>query len=89
MSPLPTETASQIGSRDPFQNGTGMRFNLAPPYLFSDLQAPASRHSRCVSKGMSFWLILLAVQAAVMMFALVRESGKDTRFEGEKLGFRS
>ena len=38
---------------------------------------------------MSFWLILFAVQALVMMVAVVRESGKDTRFEGEKLNFRS
>jgi hypothetical protein len=38
---------------------------------------------------MTFWLILLALQVVVMVFALVRESGTDTRFEGEKLGFRS
>lgn len=38
---------------------------------------------------MSFWLILFAVQALLMLFAVVRESGKDVRFEGEKLGFRS
>ena len=38
---------------------------------------------------MSFWLILFAVQALVMMFAAVRESGKDLQFEGEKLNFRS
>lgn len=38
---------------------------------------------------MSFWLILFAAQIIVTVFALVRESGKDARFEGEKLGFRS
>ena len=38
---------------------------------------------------MSFWLILFAVQALVMLFAAVRESGKDLRFAGEKLEFRS
>ena len=39
--------------------------------------------------GMSFWLILLSAQLVVMLFAIIRESGKDKRFEGEKLGFRS
>ena len=43
----------------------------------------------CLRTGMSFWLILFAVQAVVMVFALVRESGKDLRFEGEKLAYRS
>jgi hypothetical protein len=43
----------------------------------------------CEYQGMSFWLILFAAQIIVTVFALVRESGKDARFEGEKLGFRS
>jgi hypothetical protein len=38
---------------------------------------------------MSFWLILFAAQMIVTVFALLRESGNDDRFEGEKLGFRS
>lgn len=46
-------------------------------------------HAGAIRKGMSFWLILFAVQALVMLFAVVRDSGKDARFEGEKLGFRS
>lgn len=43
----------------------------------------------CEYQGMSFWLILFAAQIIVTVFALLRESGKDARFEGEKLGFRS
>jgi hypothetical protein len=38
---------------------------------------------------MSFCLILLVAQVMMMLFALVRESGKDKRFEGDKLEYRS
>lgn len=38
---------------------------------------------------MTLTLILLAAQIVVAVFALVRESGEDPRFEGDKLGFRS
>jgi hypothetical protein len=38
---------------------------------------------------MSFWLIPFAAQIIVTLFALLRESGKDARFDGEKLSFRS
>jgi len=48
-----------------------------------------SRRATCPFKGMSFWLILLAAQIVVTVIALVRESGEDTRFEGEKLTYRS
>ncbi len=38
---------------------------------------------------MTFSLILVAVQIAVAVFALVRRSGEGTRFEGEKMNYRS
>jgi hypothetical protein len=38
---------------------------------------------------MNIWTILLAAQILVTVFALFRESAKDTRFEDEKLDFRS
>lgn len=38
---------------------------------------------------MSFWFIFLAAQAVVMLFALVRESGQDKRFQAGKLDYRS
>jgi len=38
---------------------------------------------------MNFWLIILALQVAVTVFAFVRESGSDARFDGDKLEFRS
>lgn len=38
---------------------------------------------------MTFWFIFIAAQAVVMLFALVRESGSDERFEGAKLEYRS
>lgn len=38
---------------------------------------------------MSILLILLALQIVVTVFALVRESGEDPRFENDKLIYRS
>lgn len=38
---------------------------------------------------MSLSLILVAVQILAAVFALVRESGEDERFEGEALEYRS
>jgi hypothetical protein len=38
---------------------------------------------------MNIWIILLAAQIVVTVFALLRESAKDTRFEDEKLDYRS
>lgn len=37
---------------------------------------------------MTFSLILVAIQIAVAVFALLRESGDDPRFE-DKIGYRS
>lgn len=41
------------------------------------------------SKGMTLSIILLASQVLVTIFALVRESREDARFEGDKLLYRS
>jgi hypothetical protein len=38
---------------------------------------------------MSIWLIVFLVQVAALAVSLVRESGEDPRFEGDKLGYRS
>jgi hypothetical protein len=38
---------------------------------------------------MNIWIVLLAGQVLVTVFALLRESGKDTRFEDDKLSYRS
>jgi hypothetical protein len=38
---------------------------------------------------MTLTLIVIAIQIVVMLFSVVRESGEDTRFEGDKLTFRS
>jgi len=38
---------------------------------------------------MTLTLIVVALQVIVMLFSVVRESGEDTRFEGDKLTFRS
>jgi hypothetical protein len=38
---------------------------------------------------MNIWTILLAAQIVVTLFALLGESAKDSRFEDEKLDYRS
>jgi hypothetical protein len=38
---------------------------------------------------MSLSLILVAVQILIAVFALIRESGEDKRFEGDALDYRS
>jgi hypothetical protein len=38
---------------------------------------------------MTLTLIVIALQAVVMLISLLRESGEDSRFEGDKLTFRS
>jgi hypothetical protein len=38
---------------------------------------------------MSLTLILVAVQILVAVFAFIRESGEDKRFEGDALSYRS
>jgi len=38
---------------------------------------------------MNFWIVVLVLQVAVTVFAFLRESGADGRFDGEKLEFRS
>jgi len=39
--------------------------------------------------GMTLTLILVALQVVVLLVSLCRESGEDSRFEGDKLTFRS
>jgi hypothetical protein len=43
----------------------------------------------CKTIGMNLTLILVAVQIVVAIFALIRESGEDKRFEGDALEYRS
>ncbi len=38
---------------------------------------------------MTLTLIVIALQVVVMLVSVLRESGEDTRFEGDKLTFRS
>jgi hypothetical protein len=38
---------------------------------------------------MNFWMILFALQVVVTLVAVTRERGEDTRFAGDKIGFRS
>jgi hypothetical protein len=38
---------------------------------------------------MSIWLVVFLLQVAALAVGLLRESGEDPRFEGDKLGYRS
>jgi hypothetical protein len=58
-------------------------------HVFSNLERIFVRRGACLYQGMSFWMILFAAQIVVTAFAFFRESGRDNRFEGDKLGFRS
>jgi len=62
---------------------------LAEASIFSNLAAVATWHAGCEIKGMNLMLILSAVQILITVVALVRESGEDARFAGDKLGYRS
>ena len=81
----------------PFQNESPPHFKLAH-YVdqresesrnFSNLATLSERAARCKTIGMSLSLILVAVQILVAIFALIRESGEDERFEGDTLAYRS
>jgi hypothetical protein len=43
----------------------------------------------CLQKGMTMTLVLIGMQLALLLVSLLRESGEDTRFQGDKLTFRS
>jgi hypothetical protein len=45
--------------------------------------------AKCESSGMNVSLIVFAVQVLVSVFSLLRESGEDESFAGDKLGYRS
>ena len=38
---------------------------------------------------MTLTLVLVGLQIVALLVSLIRERGEDTRFEGEKLAFRS
>jgi hypothetical protein len=38
---------------------------------------------------MNFWVIFFAAQVVVSVIAVVREKKQNTRFDGDKLGYRS
>lgn len=52
-------------------------------------ESPDSGARLAFQEGMSICFLLLAAQVLVAVVAMLRESGKDERFEGEKLGYRS
>ncbi len=79
--------ASRVSNRDREQIKTAIGEKCCS--IFQQLTRCVARHSKCFFKGMTLSLILLAAQVLVTIFALVRESGDDPRFEGEKLMYRS
>jgi hypothetical protein len=59
------------------------------PSCYQELTAVLLRCSRCAWKSMSIWLVVFLLQVAALAVGLLRESGEDPRFEGDKLGYRS
>jgi hypothetical protein len=58
-------------------------------FVFSQLRAVLVRQARCKTKGMNICLAILGLQLVAFVISLLRESGEDTRFSGEKLIYRS
>jgi hypothetical protein len=57
--------------------------------IFNNLANSESWSSRCLQGGMNFWMILLAAQVLVAIIAFARGTRQDSRFEDDKLDFRS
>lgn len=60
-----------------------------PPWVLVGGQAGRIAGVRPYSSFMFFVLIVLAIPVVGALVALIRESGKDPRFEGDKLRYRS
>jgi hypothetical protein len=83
------EHAFQIETRARIQIGTAEATRPRLRCLFNGLPGLASWSTKCEGVGMSIWVILFSLQVIVTVFALLRESGNDAQFEGDKLDFRS
>jgi hypothetical protein len=73
------------------ESGPGVRIAPIPAmrFVFIYIRTARTGRSACLIKGMNIWLTVLVVQVIAAVVALVRESGEDKRFEGDKLGYRS
>jgi hypothetical protein len=69
----------------------GRRVNLilSLRLKFNSLDSVIGGVAKCESSGMNLSLIVFAVQVLVSVFSLLRESGEDESFAGDKLGYRS
>ena len=83
------ETRSRSETPSSFQIGTRPTPRLIYSFTISNLGNLETRSYACLIQGMSICFLLLAAQVVVAVIAFARESGKDERFEGDKLGYRS
>jgi Flp pilus assembly protein TadB len=72
-----------------FQIETGIQKPMAGTLFVNGLASLNPWLVDCLRIGMTLSLIVLALQIVVTVIALVRESGEDDRFEGDKLIYRS
>jgi len=72
-----------------FQNRLGLRRRPQFLYFSATYTSFQSGTPDPFKVGMNIWTMLLAAQILVTVFALVRESAKDARFEDDKLEYRS
>jgi hypothetical protein len=56
---------------------------------FNSLDNVSRGVATCESSGMNLSLVVFALQVLVSVFSLLRESGEDESFAGDKLGYRS
>jgi hypothetical protein len=88
---FPTETERAVPSwnRRAFHPWIKAAEPNAWVFIFSDLAAISRWRAACLIKRMTLTLIVIALQVVVTLVSLLRESGEDARFEGDKLTFRS
>jgi hypothetical protein len=72
-----------------FKTERHKRVVVQSAHIFSSLPSVESRKDACPFHGMNFWVIFFAAQVVVSVIAVVRERKQNTRFDGDKLGYRS
>ncbi|MBV8897820.1 MAG: hypothetical protein JO051_15010 [Acidobacteriaceae bacterium] len=86
-----TETARAVSNwyASAFRLCTRRALSRRGTFVFSSLAVTSHWRAACLIKGMTLMLIVIALQVVVTLVSLLREFGEDSRFEGDKLTFRS
>jgi hypothetical protein len=71
------------------QDGTHLFEAIPSLRIFSGLRLTRRGHQDAFTRCMLISLMLFTLQIAVSIFAVMREPGEDTRFQDDKLSYRS